>query len=326
MAVDETKSFQAMGKDTTRAIKPVLAKGMTQVANSAENNANLQAALITNSERQDGPNCLTSNPGKSGVKEKHEFHEQVIDRIKEHLAAVQDDLKFVLTPALAQFALHGSALTSTVIAAPARMADLGTSILKMGMAKAEGWQMQRITEGWMLFAKFVNTQAEVAVRFFTPNFLVNTGSYVVMAEHGHQSINTNVVVSGEEIHRVAHTFALDAKEVTFLATTTAAIRSNIKTEIASTVEVDISAGATINLKAAAAINHSALSHTITDGLGGSIKVVGGMVYINSLVPPPASPPTAVVPVVPNIPVHLPGKVRVVPQYEGMSAHGTSFVG
>lgn len=323
-------TIQAQSKAGTRAVKPIVAKGMKQASKLATNNADLQAALVTNSERHDGPNVLVSNPVKSLRKEGGDIHDQVRTRIKEQL----DDLKGMLDPlappmltSLAQFAAQGKVLTSFGVTLKAKAADAGAAILKLGMAKAQGWQMHRLTDGWMLKAKFVNIQTAVTTRFRTLQFLISADTATTMADTIVTAASSaHIATSVDEIHRVAETFGLEAKDMVAILQAAAVIRANQKVEIASSLGTVLSAGTTLELKAGVSIKQSAKSHTFTDGLGGSITIMGGMVHINPLLAAGADLPVIVPPVVPLTPTQLPGPVKTVPQYEGMNAHDTAIVG
>lgn len=317
-----SKTFHELGTDTAKKMRGTAQKALGQAGKQSKSNADLQGFLVTNCTRVPVPDSRTSNPAKSNENEKHDLADQQRQKLKDHLGSAIGWLTTGVLPSLAMFAAAGSPMVAAAVTLPAKAADLAALVLKIGMHRSHGWEMKRMTDGWLLLCKLMKVTAETAIHFRTPAFFVSTDTHHMAATTSLEVVDVKTVVSQDEIHRVANAFGLEGTFLTALLLASATIHANGKVDIASLLETDVSAATNLNLKAGLAIHLEATSHTIADHLGGSIGLTAGRIDLNPLVPVAvAGAPTVVAPVVPAIPLHLPAATQKMPQYEGQGAHG-----
>jgi hypothetical protein len=316
-------TFNSLVVGTARGFKDTSRKALRQAGNQAKSNAELQSFLVTNTARQAVPDSRTSNPAKSNENEKHDLAETQRQKLKDHLGSASTWLLKGLVPSLAGFAAAGVPMLDALVTLPAKAADLAALRLKIGMHRSHGWEMKRLTDAWTLFSKFMKVTAETAIHFRAPAVFVSADTHHVAATLSLEVVDVKTVVAQEEIHRVANAFGLEATHLVALLQAAATIHANGKLELATATDATLSAGTNVNLVAGNALHHSAITHTFADAAGGSIKLSGGRIDLNPLVPAalPAVP-VVVLPVVPVSPSQQPAATKQMPQYDGLGAHGS----
>lgn len=315
----------------SRGHREFVSKLATQLSKATVENANIQAAVTTNSDRSEANrkkiDSRISNPAKAHKNEKYEIADQVRTKLKKHLNSINVHILKDLNPALAQFALHGGVLLESITTLPAMAADAGALILKAGMAKANGWKLIRLSDALMMMAKFVSLKGEVAIQMDAPAVLTTTELHHRKSELDIEVAGVKAVICKEEIHRVAGAYGMDAGSLVLIIQGLATLYSNGHLQLASTTTAELSALGQVAIKAAGEVKSSALTHTIVDAAGGTIRIVGGIIMLNPLTraTPDLPAEETVLPVVPVIPLTPQGPVAVIPQYEGVNALGTSII-
>ncbi len=333
-----TPSYKSVAKNVAAGHKNTVAKRMTQLASAATVNADVQAAVVTNSDREAKPTSAVSNPAKSHENEKWDLASRIRNNVKRGLNAAADTLALGVAPGLIRQALTDPlSVVDVGTTIPAMVADLKALTLKVGMQKQNGWKMFRVSDGWAVLAKFINHTASV----------VRTRAVAILEETEVKSTTASThVLSGDlvalnvknEIHRVADAFGLDAKTLTMLLQLSAKIHANGALDLASTTTAKLSGLVGVDIASLGYIHQAASLHSMTEPAGASITMSGGIVAINGIVlingvpfmngfiptPPlllPTPPlPTLVLPIVPPVPLTPAATTRTCPQYEGMNGH------
>lgn len=290
-------SLQARAQASAAGMKPVIGKRMKQLGNSSKHNADILAAVVTNSSRDAAPDSRRSNPAMSAENEKYDIAEQIREKTKMHVSIAADSLKKTLIPALTQFTAKGSPMVQPLATALAMVKDLMSLTIKLGMVRSHGWKMLRLSDVYAIFAKAFTVNTESAVRFQAPAILnsaqvVDTAASVVQT-----TADVEVHMVKDEIHRIAEVFAIDANYLTAVLRAAAVIHATGKIDIASASQL-----------------------TMTGAAG--VKVVGATIDLN----PIGGVPLPTVPVTPAFaPSTKPPPVKTVPQYKGVAAQGTTFI-
>ena len=157
-------------------------KTSAQLGNVLENHADMQAAVLQNSERDTKPDSRMTNPAKAHTNEKWELLTQFRTTLKKAADSVSSHLVKDITPGIAQFGVHGTTMISAGLALPAMIADCATHICKLGMAKVNGWKMLRLSDGYMIAAKFFANKAETIYLIDAPKYVANTQIHHVASE------------------------------------------------------------------------------------------------------------------------------------------------
>lgn len=300
-----------------------------QAANISENNADVLAALVTNTLRTEEPTSARSNPAKSTRNVKHDYAYETREKVKQHLQIPRAHIEQELTPALVQLAAQWpkvalDGIRDTLLGIRGEMATLTVNV---GLLKSHGWSLHRLSDFSILAAKGIVHRAATAIMQKAPAVLVNTTVHQMTASFSQETLkDAKVILSRDEIHRLANLLSVDAKAMTLLLKELAAIRSAQEVEIAAGQKATLSGKDTVEIVSGDTIKSSAKMHSICDMGGGSIKVSNGVIDLNPMgAPPMPTIPVVVLPVV--LAEHGDGKlagVQAVPQYEGMGAQGTSF--
>lgn len=316
-------------KNMSATHRKQLGKAGKQMANTGENHADVMAAIVTNAIRSDEPSSAITNPSKSIRQVKFDYADDLRERVKQHLQVFQDHLKSDLTPGLVQLALQmpKASLDAIRDALLGVRAELGTLTVNVGLLKSHGWQLKRLADFYMVAAKGIVHRAQTVILQRAPALLTNVTVEQVTAAVSQETLkDAKIILSRDEIHRLSNHLGIDAKTISLLTKLMLVLRSEEDIEMAALKKAVLSAKDGIDLTTIETIKSSAKMHSICDLAGGNIKVSNGVIDLNPLgLPPVPTVPVVVLPVVlaDDSQGQLAG-VQVVPQYEGMAAHGTSF--
>ena len=163
--------------------------------------------MLFRSERDTKPDSRMTNPAKAHTNEKWELLTQFRTTLKKAADSVSSHLVKDITPGIAQFGVHGTTMISAGLALPAMIADCATHICKLGMAKVNGWKMLRLSDGYMIAAKFFANKAETIYLIDAPKYVANTQIHHVASELDQVVTGERIVLARNEIHRVAEAAA-----------------------------------------------------------------------------------------------------------------------
>lgn len=316
-------------KNMSATHRKQVGKAGQQMANSGENHADVMAALVTNAIRSDEPSSAITNPAKSIKQVKYDYAGDLRDRVKQHLQVFQGHLLTDITPGLAQLAVQvpKASLDAIKDVMLGVRAELGTLTVNVGLLKSHGWHLKRLADFYMVAARGIVHRAQTVILQRAPALLTNVTVEQLTAAVSQETLkDAKIILSRDEIHRLSNHLGVDAKTVSLIAQVLVAVRSQADLELAAGKKAVLSAKDGIDLATLETLKASAKMHSICDLAGGTIKVTNGIIDLNPLGLPPA----------PTVPVIIPpvmladdsqgqlAGVQVVPQYEGMAAHGTSF--
>lgn len=318
-------TWQRTGLNGLKGAKRSTAMAIQRTSSTFAKNAEMQAMAFANAIRTD-PSSLASNPARTTREEKYDLIELTRNRMLVNLEAFSEHIIKDLAPGLAQYVVAAPGkLVASLTSIAGIPSEIGSYIISLGLPRAHGWKVQRYTDGLITGAKFIFNKAEVVLRnqapaILTTGFLVQE-SYETKLRAG----SMDVTMVRDEIHRVAETFALDAETLVLLISAAAELKSAGKLNLAANTELNAQSVGPMKLTSGASMKQSALDHTLVDAAGGTIKVVGGVIHLNP-----------VVPAVPDVPVPVPPVVNVsantsIPtpqmtnQYEGMAYHGADAI-
>lgn len=328
--MSDEKALQGMILGVSRGHREFAANLATQLSNATEDNANLQAALTTNSDRKAKVDSRISNPAKAHKNEKYGIADKLRTTVKQHLYSIQTHLLKDVAPAIVQLPIHGGALTTagwalTASTLAAMGAEAGLLITKLGMLKANGWKLVRLSDAYKLLAKAIAFKAEVAIHMKAPAIMQLAEISHRKSELDMEVADVKSVIAQTEMHQV-DTFGLDAETLTLIARLAAKFKANGPVTIESNTLVEVISALGVSIKTNAVLQQEAAVHRIIGTGGGSIQIVGPLVSINSLTGVTLPVPVVPVPVVPTrVAITPKSPTEVVPQYEGVNGMGTSIV-
>lgn len=314
-------SWQNTGLRTLRGAKKSVSAATEQTGRTMADNAELQAMVFANAIRAE-PTSLASNPAKTTREEKYDLIELSRNRMLVHLENFSEHIIKDLAPGLAQFVIAAPGKLTTALTAIAGIpAELGQYVVGLGLPRAHGWKIQRLTDGLITGAKFFFNKAEVLIRQQAPAYLVNALLVHENYETKVRSGSMDVTLVRDEIHRVAETFGLDADTLVLLLKTAATVKTTGKMELASNLETKVESVGPVKVTSNASVKTSAPSHVLTDGAGGTITMSGGFIALNPVVP---QAPEVAVPVPPVVSLTASTGIptpEMINQYTGMAYHG-----
>lgn len=314
-------SWQRAGLNGLKGARSSVAAATRRTGETLMTNAELQAMNFANAIRTE-PTSLMSNPARTTREEKYDIIELTRNRMLVHLENFSDHIIKDLAPGLAQYVVAAPGkLVSTLTAVAGVPSEIGQYVVSLGLPRAHGWKLNRVTDGLMNGAKFIFNKAEVVIRNQAPAMLSNALLVQENYETKLRSGALDVTMVRDEIHRVAETFALDAETLVLLLSAAAELKSAGKLHLASNTETLIESTGTTKVVSGASMKLSASDHTVVDAAGGTIKVVGGIIHLNPVVP---ATPEVPIPVPPVVLIPANAKVptsEMTNQYEGMAYHG-----
>jgi hypothetical protein len=327
---------RAAGRKASQAFRSQAAKTTSQTGSTADKNADLMAAVLTNSDRDQEVSSLVGNPAEAQELERWDVLENVVARATVTATAAGESTQNELMPALTALTGRGLTPVDTLKVIPLVNLDIATINAKLGPLTVNGWVLDKIAEPMGLIAKAISYHAETVINSEAPTITL-TASATMGLKASLLATRSDVLwdVTRDYIGRISNTFFVEAAQFVALGQNKLRLESNSKIELAAGntapgAGIELDSSGKIDISGSSLTLSSTVSHTISANT--SVTISSTIINLNPTVPVAPSIGPIVLPITPIVitPNSETGQGKtpragLVPKYQGQLGSGVVLI-